>query len=132
MIERGRGCNKFVPVLRGDGTKIAPTGDIFDQPSGGMSWIQGKLADHVGDHVLLSPEEVVLVTFSGTESSYPRPPQSLNNSEHRDRGLPSYPCARLRIWSRQAFRQYPLGTALIFRQYPLGTVLILSPRGTTA
>ena len=35
--------------------------------------------------------------------------------EHRDRGLPSYPCARLRIWSHQTFRQYPLGTALIFR-----------------
>ena len=34
---RGEECNKFVPVLRGDGTKIAPTGDIFDQPSGGMS-----------------------------------------------------------------------------------------------
>ena len=28
----GRGCNKFVPVLGGNGTKIAPTGDIFDQP----------------------------------------------------------------------------------------------------
>ena len=28
----GRGCNKFVPVLGGNGTKIAPTGDIFNQP----------------------------------------------------------------------------------------------------
>ena len=28
----GRGCNKFIPVLGGNGTKIAPTGDIFDQP----------------------------------------------------------------------------------------------------
>ena len=28
----GRGCNIFVPVLVGNGTKIAPTGDIFDQP----------------------------------------------------------------------------------------------------
>ena len=28
----GGGCNKFVPVLGGDGTKIAPTGDISDQP----------------------------------------------------------------------------------------------------
>ena len=27
----GRGCNKFVPVLGGNGTKIAPTGDIFDR-----------------------------------------------------------------------------------------------------
>ena len=49
MIEGRRGCNKFVPVLRENGTKIVPTGDIFDQPPGGMSWIRGKLADHVGD-----------------------------------------------------------------------------------
>ena len=77
-IEGGRGCNNFVPVLRGNGTKIAPTGGIFDQPPGGMSWIRGKLADHVGDHVVLSPEEGVFVTSPGTESSYPRLPQSLN------------------------------------------------------
>ena len=32
----GRGWNNFVPVLRGNGTKIAPTGDIFDQPPGQM------------------------------------------------------------------------------------------------
>ena len=32
----GRGCNKFVPVLGGKGTKIALAGDIFDQPSGQM------------------------------------------------------------------------------------------------
>ena len=30
------GCDKFVPVLGGNGTKIAPTGDIFDQPRGQM------------------------------------------------------------------------------------------------
>ena len=64
----------------GDGTKIALTGDIFDQPPGGMSCIRGKLADHVGDQLVLSPEGPVLVTSPGTESSYPRPPQSLNNS----------------------------------------------------
>ena len=28
----GRGCNNFIPVLGGNGTKIAPTGNIFDQP----------------------------------------------------------------------------------------------------
>ena len=28
----GRGCNNFVPVLGGNGTKIASTGDIFYQP----------------------------------------------------------------------------------------------------
>ena len=76
----GRGCNKFVQVLGGDGTKIAPIGDIFDQLHGGMISIRGKFADHVGDHVVLSPEGAVLVTFPGTESSYPRPLQSLNNS----------------------------------------------------
>ena len=31
-----RGCNKIVPVLGRNGTKIAPTGDIFDQPPGQM------------------------------------------------------------------------------------------------
>ena len=69
----GGGCHKFVPVLGGDGTRIAPPGEIFDQPPGDMSWIRGKLADHVGNHVVLSPEGVVLMTSSGTESSYPPP-----------------------------------------------------------
>ena len=77
----GWGCNTFVPLLRGDGTKIASTGDIFDQPPGGINCIRGKLADHVGDHLLLSSEGAVLVIYPGTESSYPRPPQSLNNSD---------------------------------------------------
>ena len=36
-IEGGRGCNKFVPALGGDGTKRSSTGDIFDQPPGEMS-----------------------------------------------------------------------------------------------
>ena len=31
-----RRCNNFVPVLGGDSTKIAPTGDIFGQPPGQM------------------------------------------------------------------------------------------------
>ena len=31
-----RGCNKCVPFLVGNSTKIAPTGDIFDQPPGQM------------------------------------------------------------------------------------------------
>ena len=77
---RGRGYNKFVPVLGGNGTIIAPTGDIFDQPPGGIISIRGKLADYVGGHVVLFPEGAVLVTSPGTESSYPRPPQSLNDS----------------------------------------------------
>ena len=59
---------------------MAPTGDIFDQPPGRMSSIRGKLVDHLGDHVVLSPEGTVLATSTGTESLYPYPPQSLNNS----------------------------------------------------
>ena len=75
------GCRKFVPVLGGGGTKIASTGDIFDQPSCEVTSIRGKLADHVGDPVVLSLEGAALVTSSGTKSSYPPPPpQSLNDS----------------------------------------------------
>ena len=33
----GGGCRKFVPVLGGDGTKIASPGNIFDQPPREMS-----------------------------------------------------------------------------------------------
>ena len=54
-IGGGRGCYEFVPVLRGNGTKTTPTEDIFDQPPGGVISIRGKLADHVGDHVVLTP-----------------------------------------------------------------------------
>ena len=79
---RGRGCSKFIPVLGRDGTKIVPPGDLFDQPLGEMSWIRDKLADYVGDHTVLSPEGVVLVTSPGTESSYPRPHQSLKHSAY--------------------------------------------------
>ena len=79
-IGGGRGCRKFIPVL-GDGTKIAPPGGIIDQPYSGMGCIRGKFADHVGDHVVLSPEGTVLVTSPGTESLYPLPPQSLNDSK---------------------------------------------------
>ena len=32
----GGGCNIFVPVLGGNGTKLAPTGDMFDQLPGQM------------------------------------------------------------------------------------------------
>ena len=52
--------------------------------------------------------------------------------EHVDLGLHSYPCARLRNWSRQTSWRYSHGTAMLFRQYLLGTVLILSPRESTA
>ena len=33
----GGGCNNFAPVLVGDGTKVAPTGDIYAQPLDEMS-----------------------------------------------------------------------------------------------
>ena len=61
-------------------------GDLFDQPPGEMSSIWGKLADHIEDAVVLSPEEVVLVTSPGTESSYPRPPHPLEHSSSKCHG----------------------------------------------
>ena len=84
----GGGYNNFAPNLGGDGTKKSLTRDIFDPLFGGISLIRGKLADHVGDHVVLSPEGAVLVTSTGTESSYPRPPQSLNNSKQQQQPNP--------------------------------------------
>ena len=69
----GGGCHKFVPFLGGDGTKIAPLGDLFDQPPGEISRIRGKLADHVGDNVVLSPEGIVLVP-RGRNRRIPAPP----------------------------------------------------------
>ena len=80
-IEEGRGYNKFVLVLGGDGTKIAPPRDLLDQLLGERSCIRDKLGDHVENPVALSPEGVILVTSPGTESSYPRPPQSLKHSK---------------------------------------------------
>ena len=80
------GDNDFAPVLGGNGTKVAPTGDIFDQPHGQMRRVRGKLADLVGDHAVSSPEGTILVTSPETKSSYPRPPQSLNPSIRRGRG----------------------------------------------
>ena len=53
--------SKIFNHFEGGGTKIAPPGDIFDQPPGEMSSIRGKLADHIGDHVVLSPEGAVLM-----------------------------------------------------------------------
>ena len=70
----GGGCRRFVPFLGGDGTKLAPIGDIFNQPSGELCVIRGKLADYIEDHAVLSPEGANLVTSSGTDSSFPRPP----------------------------------------------------------
>ena len=43
--------------------------DMFDQSQrrGEMSSFPGKLAEHIGDHVVLSLEGAVLVTSPGTE-----------------------------------------------------------------
>ena len=40
--------------------------------------IWGKLADHAGDHVVLSQEGIVFGPSPGMESSYPRPPNRWN------------------------------------------------------
>ena len=65
------GGRSFFPVVRGDGTKLSSPGDIFYQPSSEMSCLRGKLADQVGDLVVLSPEGAVLATCPRTESSNP-------------------------------------------------------------
>ena len=70
LIGGGGGRLKCVPVSGGDGSKTAPPGNIFDQPPGEMSSIRSKLIDHV----VQSPERVVLVTSPGTESSNLPPP----------------------------------------------------------
>ena len=73
----GGGCNIFVPVLRGNGTKIAPPGYIFDQPPHGMSWIRGSCRglcrgsrslipgrgcfdDLPGDEIVVSPPSLIV------------------------------------------------------------------------
>ena len=73
--------SEICPVLGGNARKCPLPGIYLTNTlPGEMSSIRGKLADHVGDHVVLSLEGVVLVTSPGTESSYPRPPQSLKHS----------------------------------------------------
>ena len=66
----------FSVFLGGDGTKIAPLGDIFDQPIPcERVSIRSKFAgQHADDHVVfLSPVKAVLVThLRATES--PNPP----------------------------------------------------------
>ena len=52
------GCCKTVPDLGRDGMKIAPPGDIFDQPSCERGSIRSKIADHAGDDIFVVPEEL--------------------------------------------------------------------------
>ena len=99
-------CDKFVPVLGGDGTKIVPPGDLFDQPPGELNSIRGKLADHAGDNVVLSPEGAVFVPSPGTESSYPRPPHSFEHSALQSRGIHLLVQGRTRKWIDDVFTQY--------------------------
>ena len=92
---------KDFPILGGDGTKTVPPveslggggggerlshfgrgrhenspsrGDIFDRPRCERSSIWTKVADLVGDHVVLSSKEAVLVVSPGMESSLNPPP----------------------------------------------------------
>ena len=102
----GGGCNKFVPVLGGDGTKIVPPGDLFDKSPGEMNRIRGKLADHAGDNVVLSPEGVVFVPSPGTESSCPRPPHSLEHSALHSQSIHLLVQGRTRKWIDDVFTQY--------------------------
>ena len=44
-------------------------GDIIDQPPDGISWNRGKLAELVGDDVVISPERAVEVKPPGTKTS---------------------------------------------------------------
>ena len=62
-----------------------PLGNIFDQPLGEMSWIRGKLANHVGDHIAIPLESAAMVTSLGTESSNTSPAHSLNDPSYQRR-----------------------------------------------
>ena len=55
----GGECRRFVPIWIGDGTKMAPPGDIFDQLPGEMNLLRVKLANHLEEHAVLSPERSV-------------------------------------------------------------------------
>ena len=73
---RVRGCNKFISVLGGNGTKIAPTGDIFVTPwsnamnskqacrscRGSCSPIPGTgcFGDLPGDEIVVSPPSPIV------------------------------------------------------------------------
>ena len=81
-IGAGGDVTNLSPFRDGGWHEIAPPGDLFGQSPGEMILIRGKLADRVGDHVLLPPDGVVLVISPRTESSYPRPPQSLKHSSN--------------------------------------------------
>ena len=75
----GQGCHNFVPVSGGDGTKIAPPGDLFDQPPGKMSWQacrpfrepcslvpgRGYFGDLLGDGIVVSPPPPIAETLEG-------------------------------------------------------------------
>ena len=97
----GGGCNKFVPVLGGDDTKIVPPGDLFDKSPGEMVSIRGKLADHAGDNVVLSPEGIVFVP-----SPCPRPPHSLEHSALHSQSIHLLVQGRTRKWIDDVFTQY--------------------------
>ena len=81
--------SEICPVLGGNARKYPLSGIYWTNTlPGEMSSIRGKLADHVGDHVVLSPEGVGLVTSPGTESSYPRSSPIVETLERR-RNVPT-------------------------------------------
>ena len=88
--ERSRSTNEggirsIVPILGRDGPKKVPPGDVFHQSPGEISCTQGKLAGHVGDHVVLSAEGTVLVISPGQDRRTSPPPNSLNDLKVRIR-----------------------------------------------
>ena len=57
-----------------DDTKNNPLGDILDEISDEMSLLRGELADHVEDHVVLSPEGTVFWSSPGRNRRTSLPP----------------------------------------------------------
>ena len=67
---------EFLPRFGEDGTKTAPSGDIFDQPLCERISICNKLADSVGYHVTLPPGGDVMLASPGRNRRPPPPPPS--------------------------------------------------------
>ena len=86
-----------------------------------MRLILGKLVYHVGNHVVLSPEGVVLVTSPGTQSSHPRRSQSLKYSRivvactvDKDGPLALLPEMVMELIHIHTAKQYPMPMPTLF------------------
>ena len=62
------------PSSGGDGPNKAPPGDRFEQLSGRMCWVWGKLAYHVGDYSVRSPRGAVSKTYITVDGIVESPP----------------------------------------------------------